>query len=689
MDSNLRSSFENLFQKKFKLAGLLLGVFAIYACCMALLGVDTAEYIKFFTFYSIWILWSGFCVARLVGISNYVSIFLAPTLGFSGVVLFFLLGLGTGSVFAWTAAFPVIVTALALGRFTLRNKKIGDIGKGVGFNNLAALAVFSCLVCSYFLLVYDVGISLPTAENESPFLGVDIAWFMGNIASVKRGIFPADFRVSGLSLQYHFLLFQVIAAYSSVFSSNDFVVLTRLIPITNLMVLYSLLSLVCFKVSPNKATPWIIIIFCFFASYIGFAGAYEAQWNIPLNFFTSPTVSFSFIGLVAAGSIFLETKGVFPKRYILLIIFFFLVGAKISTALAGLSSIIGMFLLAKLFKGTQLKIVALDVAFALFGVFLGCLYFFSNMFSGGLGGGNSKLFSGEFVRSLGSIFPIQLIGDYAQKAHQTSFFLFLPFLLLSLFLRLAPILIGMKIGGFPFLRLKLFQAKNGAVILFFLLTCLAGVSASFIVSGGGNPLHFYHVGIFSLGVVASIALGTKWENLTGGYRFVLLVVFVLSIFPHLGDAHNRDVSSKRRVSSVTLDGNLFDAYLFIKKNTSKKSIILSNKIYMEDHHVKGMAAYFYGSAIAERQFFLEGWAFSSLGALSPASKDISDKLELIKLVYGDVVKSARSQLILQSDASVVVWDIRTNGPVPSELSEWSVVRKKFGPVIVFLRNQGT
>lgn len=637
------------------------------------------EIISTVGFYLFWILLPGLILVYLLTKDLLVSLAGCTPVGLFVHIVFYSFSLLSHTDRIYSIFYPTLFV-LSFGVLCARGSMLKCFARFSEINEkqilITSLSVFFMLLYRHWVM--DDGNRLPGKSGDSAFCWVDIAWFMGNSASLKTAAIPTDYRLAGLPLRYHFIYQQLLAACSKVTGYELFDLYSRVFPSLLSAQLIIVLCVVGLYLGLGTLEFIFLLAFSVFSAGIGWRVAFEAGADTFLNLFTSPSM---LLGLIcfSAAPIFLakvrNTKYSFNPKMILLlaILSFVLVGTKISIAAVTIAGIGAWWCISKFDPAYVVGMLAgAGVSY--------CIYFLDS--SGGAVGAARLSLPNGLGLALLTPPPIlfRFIGPYINQQ---------IFHFLSILLRYLPFMSAVAFAFCADYRRWTERLKS---IQGFHLACgLAGIFAGLILGDRYDPLHFYHSGIFCLGFYAAIETSFIRSSVQ---KFILVTLVVLAFIPLVGDRfvpYFQGFSSQGKplLSMVDLDYNLIRAFKYVRANSDVSAVTMTNRVALSDSSLRSSSLDFFGSAFMERPVFLEGFGFNSLrGEQGKVPGSVANRLEIQQAVFNPHSTFNDVSIALGlSRATWIVWDKRVFGPIPVALEKLTTLRFLSGDVAVLKKGR--
>lgn len=504
------------------------------------------------------------------------------------------------------------------------------------------------LVLTYTVLLLKNINHIPFEEFQGPRIWTDTAFFAGLIAAMKINFLVPDYHISGEILRYHYLSYQTLASAAVITNISAFNLVAKVGPIFGIFLLARLLISLEYAWFKDRFPVPIFPIFGIFMGSIGreYAGFLNG-FGTTLNLYSSPSILFSFCFLVGTILTF-EIRNSF-KILLFCSFAFATAGSKISTGLAMIAGVLGLFTLGLSSKEVRQKLGAPALALTV-GFLLSYFWF---QYGGETGAGTKLSFPNPLFISLKNIFPFHI------DSSGVGMLFWMP---LAFLLRFAPAVWAICV------TLKYFDLKRREFVP--LLIAAAGIFASFIIDSHFNEIHFFHAGIFCVFILVANTIYLYWNQKRKKSMLALLLISLLSIVPTFGDPfipafQGFKSDGSLSIKSIDLSEHHVLVYQRLKSISSPLDVVLT----CEDRLISfdGTPSYnFYASAISERQQFIEGWKFSRFIDRSADEQDlVYEKLKLRNDFFNSTDAEQANDILKKINVQWVVWDGNACRPLPT------------------------
>lgn len=459
-------------------------------------------------------------------------------------------------------------------------------------------------------------------EGGRTFIYQDLAWNTGNVASIAHGFPVMDIHVSGLSFGYHFFANAFLAVFQNILGISSYLLNVKLLAIVQAFVLAGGLCLLFSTLFKNKwaaAGASVVAMLCCTVAmqhYMWYAYA------TPVGMGFSLAAAACFIRFMRN----MDSAKLSDGNFITFLILLAVAAGTKSLVAGGVIAGAGIVMLCQIFRRRNVKTM----------LFAGIL--------------TLVVFAGLYVVMVyGTYSPNSLTRQFAatmyaetpeQPAYYTALREALPSLPVTMAKLIAyPLFLLLKYPVTVFSLVMLFVAiilqlrkgakrgwplNSGRIKLFLFCGIFVSLAIMSVVSQPGESQVLFLEGTVPLSVFALFYLAMEsW----GKGKLVRIAVCAITAFA-LGwgvcvtsralYADSQNLPSRNN-SQETLAQNPYDsisrgeyeAMLWLKQNTPQDAIFATDRHYFAPAVGIDVARYYYYTAFAERQAYLEGYNYIS------------------------------------------------------------------------------
>ena len=525
---------------------------------------------------------------------------------------------------------------------------------------ISSVNFFSILFLLFVFLFGSIFGSPPVSINEVASYSQDKLFVVGMLEGLLRDFPPPDMKVANVNLNYHgyfsFIYLAVVSQVTSIPPFDLYFYLSQYFKIIFFIMSLSYFSQFIFKIKKeDNAFIFIAIFFSCSSLFYNFfhnAGNFgnENLFSItvfPNGYMLAMTYTFLIVPEIIKS---FKIRSFSVKNLLLFSLFLIMINGSKAPNAAFIVGAIDLFLIFLLFLKTRINLQFIAIVITtniLFFIFLFLFYMKA--------GSNvdvifhiGQLFRGydssmaPYTASFYNFVSLFFIPFHQILFHPFSVFIFYFYIFSNLFIKKnkSSYLNFIKKYFLNFINFN--KDKNYQELFIFSAIIISFVSYIFTFPFGTTS-YFMMIGAYFFSVFSLQLLFKKKLNLNNklkNFLFILILISLLSMFfgslRHLSKgsliflntfvnkkeceniSHNNNTSITKFDKYYSLDNcpdwdrlthHEYLGLIWIKENTPRNSIILSDRIYYDSSHTDGNARYFYYSAFSERMLYLEGYYY--------------------------------------------------------------------------------
>lgn len=543
-------------------------------------------------------------------------------------------------------------------------------------NILSSVNFFTILFLTNLFLFGSILSSPPLLVSEVASYNQDKLYSVGIMEGLLRNFPPPDVKVANEVLNYHgyfvFIYLSLVSFISGIPNFEVYFYLSQYFKIIFFILSLSYFSNFVFK-KKKESNIFIFISIFFGCSSLFFnlfsnAGKFHNENLFSISIFPSGYMQALAYMFIISPEIIKSVKyKSFSFKHLLLFIFFLtmIFGNKAPNAafMVGAINLFFIFLLISKVKISSQFFSLVIVTNILFFIFYFLIYFNAQA-NYGLEFHIGQLFRPHKVNlDFLEVIVYNFVSLFFIPFHQI---LFHPFSVLITYSYVIYYLANKKnkTNNFTFIKnfllntINLNQNKNYQELFIFSATLISLTSYIFWFQYGGSTwfmmIGTFFFSIFSLKILFKENL--NFSKYIKNFLFILILISILStIFStlrHLAkgtliflntfevktDCEDISYKNKTKLNKFNkyysrnncpdwdrLTKNEYLGLMWIKKNTSENSIILSDRLYYSSLNTKYNARYFYYSIFSERIFYLEGFYYWVNEDIAKKRKNLIEK----------------------------------------------------------------
>ncbi len=523
--------------------------------------------------------------------------------------------------------------------------------------------VFTLLLCALLVLIFFVclrAVRLPDAQVRPAYTYYqDMLWNAGNLTSIANGLPVQDLHIYGLTFSYHFFTNVFLAVFQNVLGISAFTLMFKLLGILQIVVYAAGLWLLFSQFLKTGLLKAIAVAVCVFASAVFLE---HMAWNMYTSLFS--------LGMTAAAAAMflrycadIESKPFWRgELWGYLILLAVSLGTKtLFTAVllggVGLLALVWILRRKQVLKMLGLGILTLAMTGALFALLVMGTHtynalsielftplfayepaYFGAMKAAGLSGGVASLLA----------YPIFLAQQY-------------PLQMLAIVLCICALVWNKKF------------VERQLVLVFLLGAILSGIGAATLLMQPGYSNVLFVEATLPFAVFAIFYAGKTLHNkqcalssLAKKIWFgVMIAAMVFAVWQGICVAQKNLQRLKDYALSMSPTDSIavgeYEAMIWIRDNTPRDAIVAGDRFYFAPNQEPYFARYYYYSAFAERQMYLEGYFYANAYE-ADFEERIAQRLDTVTRAYnGD------AQAVEQLAAEGVDYMITTAATTPNFL----------------------